>query len=408
MAGLESSAHFKDRARKYGLAEDLIADFTKAGIDTFGKLAFVCAIQPNSGDDTALLQAIKGLTGKDVPPKDVPTVRRLWYESHTHAMLDLQQQVQKTPDSLPREMPMAERLTRLKRQRDELKGLVLDVRTEPGHALVDKVQSMLDQGLISHIPPEKCVSRQDEIMGVKSESRLSLGSDGNIKMTHQASDLRCDTSGELRLHQCFLRRALAFDQVGLASFVQLEEWSNKMFQALLESPPAGYRYVTVQQILSADAKLWQIMSQESRGNIAVGIGLDPPLDSLLKKLCLDPLVIACMTPLPVPANQPAPSSASTDGPSKGPGKGRPPKTGKGKSGKGKQSAGASAAGVSLKELLANLPDNCEAKNAEGRFICPFYNKGICRFQRRKSCRFGKHVCYYKGCNESRPYIECSH
>ena len=141
---------------------------------------------------------------------------------------------------------------------------------------------------------------------------------------------------------------------------------------------------------------------------AVGIGLDPPLDSLLKKLCLDPLVIACMTPLPVPANQPAPSSASTDGPSKGPGKGRPPKTGKGKSGKGKQSAGPSAAGVSLKELLANLPDNCEAKNAEGRFICPFYNKGICRFQKRKSCRFGKHVCYYKGCNESRPYIECSH
>ena len=408
MAGLESSAHFKDRARKYGLAEDLIAEFTKAGIDTFGKLAIICAIQPNSGDDTALLQAIKGLTGKDVPPKDVPTVRRLWYESHTHAMLDLQQQVQKTPDSLPREMPMAERLTRLKRQRDELKGLVLDVRTEPGHALVDKVQSMLDQGLISHIPPEKCVSRQDEIMGVKSESRLSLGSDGNIKMTHQASDLRCDTSGELRLRQCFLRRALAFDQVGLASFVQLEEWSNKMFQALLESPPAGYRYVTVQQILSADAKLWQIMSQESRGNIAVGIGLDPPLDSLLKKLCLDPLVIACMTPLPVPANQPAPSSASTDGSSKGPGKGHPQKTGKGKSGKGKQSAGASAAGVSLKELLANLPDNCEAKNAEGRFICPFYNKGICRFQKRKSCRFGKHVCYYKGCKESRPYIECSH
>ncbi|CAE7251626.1 unnamed protein product [Symbiodinium sp. CCMP2456] len=343
MAGLESSAHFKDRARKYGLAEDLLSEFTKAGIDTFGKLAFICAIQPNSGDDTALLQAIKGLTGKDVPAKEVPTVRRLWYESHTHAMLDLQQQVQKTPDSQPREMPMAERLM------------------------------------------------QDEIMGIKSESRLSLDSDGNSKMTNQASDLRCDTSGELRLRQCFLRRALAFDQVGLASFVQLEEWSNKMFQALLESPPAGYRYVTVQQVLSADAKLWQIMSQESRGNIAVGTGLDPPLDSLLKKLSLDPLVTACMTPLPVPASQHAPSFASTDGPGKGPGKGNPKKNGKGKNGKGKQTEGDSTANVSLKELLASLPPNCEAKNAEGRFICPFYNKGICRFQKRKSCRFGKHA-----------------
>ena len=152
------------------------------------------------------------------------------------------------------------------------------------------------------------------------------------------------------------------------------------------------------------------MSQESRGNIVVGVGLDPPLDSLLKKLCLDPLVIACMTPLPVPANQSAPSSASTDGPGKWQGKGNQPpkKTGKGKNGKGKQGEGSSPSGVSLKELLANLPANCEAKNAEGRFICPFYNKGICRFQKRKSCRFGKHVCYFKGCNESRPYIECSH
>ena len=57
-------------------------------------------------------------------------------------------------DASPREIPLAERLTRLKRQRGELKGLELDVHTEPGHALVDRVQA--------------------------------IGADGNIKITKQA------------------------------------------------------------------------------------------------------------------------------------------------------------------------------------------------------------------------------
>ena len=35
-------------------------------------------------------------------------------------------------------------MTRLKRQHAELKGLELDVKTEPGNALVDRIKAMLD------------------------------------------------------------------------------------------------------------------------------------------------------------------------------------------------------------------------------------------------------------------------
>ena len=86
---------------------------------------------------------------------------------------------------------------------------------------------MLDSAQVLYVAPEKCVSRQDEINGDKSEQKLSFSVDGSIKVTKQAMQLRCETSGELKLRQCYLRRALAFDQVGLAGFTVQEAYPNQ-------------------------------------------------------------------------------------------------------------------------------------------------------------------------------------
>eukprot|EP00439_Symbiodinium_sp_Y106_P016740 s4799_g2.t1 len=455
MAGLESVPAFTERAKQIGISEELLKKFIEKNLDTNGKLAFICSSRPSSGDDKALFDSIKELT-----------------------------------------------------------GLELDVHTEPGHALVDRVQAMLDTAQVLHIAPEKCISRHDEILGDKSEQKFSLGADGNIKITKQASSLRCETPGELKLRRCFLRRALAFDQVGLASFTTMESWHNKMFQALLDAPPAGYRYTTVQQILAADQKLWQVVAQDSRGDISIGVGMPAPLDKHIAAASNNQFVMSCLTHLPKPPESPAPlwkphkggkgdkgenskggsrgdisigvgmpapldkhiaaasnnqfvmsclthlpkppeSPAPLWKPHKG-GKGdkgenskggkngkgkskggksnqskaspaplwKPHKGGKGdkgenskggKNGKGKSKGGKSnqskadaSANTSLKELLDSLPEGCVRATDEGRFICPFYNKSLCRFQKRKSCRFGKHVCNFKGCGAERPYIECRH
>lgn len=408
MAGLESVPAFTERARQIGLSEDLLGKFVAKNLDTYGKLAFICSSRPSSGDDKALFDSINALIGSEVPVEQQSVVRRLWYEAHSHALVDLEARASRTGETSPREMPLAERLTRLKRQRGELKGLELDVHTEPGHALVDRVQAMLDSAQVLHIPPEKCISRHDEILGDKSEQKLSLGADGNIKITKQATSLRCETTGELKLRRCFLRRALAFDQVGLASFVTMESWHNKMFQALLDAPPAGYRYTTVQQLLASDQKLWQVVAQDSRGDISIGVGMPAPLDKHIVAASNNQFVMSCLTHLPKPPEAPAqpwrPSKGKGEKGDKG-GKG-----GKGKNGKGKnnQTNADAAPTTSLKELLDSLPDGCVRANDDGRFICPFFNKGLCRFQKRKSCRFGKHICNFKGCGAERPYTECRH
>eukprot|EP00439_Symbiodinium_sp_Y106_P071164 s5236_g12.t1 len=336
MAGLESVPAFTERAKQIGISEELLKKFVKKNLDTYGKLAFICSSRPSSGDDKALFDSIKELTGSEVPVEQQSIVRRLWYEAHSHALVDLEARASRTGESSPREMPLAERLTRLKRQRVELKGLELDVHTEPGHALVDRVQAMLDTAQVLHIAPEKCISRHDEILGDKSEQKLSLGADGNIKITKQASSLRCETTG---------------------------------------------------------------------------VGMPAPLDKHIAAASYNQFVMSCLTHLPKPPESPA----QLWKPHKG-GKGdkgensKGGKNGKGKSkgGKNNQSKADASPNTSLKELLDSLPEGCVRATDEGRFICPFYNKGLCRFQMRKSCRFGKHVCNFKGCGSERPYIECRH
>ncbi|CAE7222621.1 unnamed protein product [Symbiodinium sp. CCMP2592] len=411
MAGLESVPAFTDRAKQIGISEELLNKLIAKNLDTYGKLAFVCSSRPSSGDDTPLFEALNTLLGSEVPVEQHMVIRRLWYESHAHALVDLESRASRTSDTSPRELPLAERLTRLKRQRGELKGLEMDIHTEPGHGLVDRVQAMLDSAQVLHIAPEKCISRHDEILGEKTEQKLSLGADGNIKITKQASSLRCETTGELKLRRCFLRRALAFDQVGLASFIAMESWHNRMFQALLDVPPAGYRYTTVQQLLAADQKLWQVVAQESRGDIVVGVGAPAPLDKHIAAAAINQFVVSCLTHLPKPVESQALPWKPNKGPDKGNQKGEKGTKGKGR-GKGKQNHSQGQADASsqpsLKELLESLLEGCVRANDDGRFICPFYNKGICRFQKRKSCRFGKHVCNFRGCGAERPYSECKH
>ena len=52
----------------------------------------------------------------------------------------------------------------------------------------------------------------------------------------------------------------------------------------------------------------------------------------------------------------------------------------------------------IKELLASLLEGCSSKNKEGKFRCLYFNKGLCRFQKKKRCNLGLHECYFDGCN----------
>eukprot|EP00435_Cladocopium_sp_Y103_P047305 s818_g13.t2 len=292
-------------------------------------------------------------------------------------MTELEERVKKTPLDTPKALPLAERMVRVEKQKKDLPGLVFDQFLEPAHGLTDKAHAMIEDGVLQYIPPEKCLSRHDEIQNQKAEQQVSFDNQGNLKISKRASDLSCDTSGELRLRQALTRKALACDQAGLCSFKKLEEWHNQMMNATMRTPPSGHEYVTMQQVLNADKELWSLMSQDSRGSLRVATGEDPPLDKLIDKLRESPQILCFMTPLPgssaaqtakpqpaAPKATPGPKRPANDVPGPKPS----PKI------KQRKTEGS---GKTVKDLLNSLPTNCVSKTDTGKFICLRYNNGTC-------------------------------
>ena len=247
MASMESVPSFRARAADIGMRDELIERPVVAGVDTFGKLSYVCSVNPTAGDDGPFKEALGRLLadGDPLTPQDMIFMRRLWFESYTLTVTELQNKMQKNPSDTPKSIPLAERLVRIDEQRDRLRGLVYDQFLEPAHSLTDKVQAMLEDGVVTYLAPEKCTSRHDEIQSNKTEQQLTFDAQGNVKVSKAESTLSCDATGELRLRQCLTRKALAFDHIKLCSFDVMETWRNAMVQAIMRKPPAGHKYVTV-------------------------------------------------------------------------------------------------------------------------------------------------------------------
>ena len=407
---MESVANFTSRATEIGMAEDLLTELKGKGIDTFNKLAYIAAVSPNSGDDTKLKQALDTLLAPRVLTAiEMICMRQLWFESYTFAMTELEERFKKSPGDTPKAMPMAERLVRLDKQKKKLTGLIFDQYLEPAHGLTDKAMAMIEDGVLTYLAPEKCASRHDEIQNQKSDQVIQFDSQGGLKVAKKATDMNCDVSGELKLRQALTRRSLAMEQAGLCSFTKLESWHTQMMNTTMREPPNGHKYVSMQQVLNADKELWALMSQETRGQLKVAVGQDPPLDKHLDDLTKSPQVLCFMTPLPGGRLVENSGKTSDSTSSK-----QPPKPdravasqGNGKKRNFDQISKPSGSGT-VKELLKSMPQNCVSKLDSGKFICLHYNNGTCKRQKNSSCNMGAHVCYYKGCHKKRPYIECSH
>ena len=395
LAATESKAAFKSRAAEIGIAEAIVDKLAESNVATFGQYAFIAPNNPSSSDEKQFKDSIEAIMEREVTSAEMVGFRRLWYESHAIAMSDLRNRVERSSADPPKQVPLAERMLRLKKQRDELKGVIIDSQSEPAHALIDKIQSMVDDNCLAFVSPEKCMSREQEILKDKADPVLAFNNDGNIKLSRRSVDLHCDVAGETKLRNALTRRALAFDQVGLLSFTSMELWHNTMFRALQKQPPAGFKFVSIQQVLAADKELFTIVSQNSRGELKIVAGSPAPLDTLFEKHMNTPEVSCYMSPLPAGGQPPNPASSvkGDDPPVNIKGKGDPPRKG---GGKGK--------GPSIAELLKKMPTNCVSKMPDGKFLCLRYQNGQCYHQRKKRCNNGLHKCYYKGCHKDRPSV----
>ncbi|CAE7241857.1 unnamed protein product [Symbiodinium sp. CCMP2592] len=289
MAGLpvatsftESKAAFAKRALEVGLAQAEVDHLVSKQVDTLSKLAFVLVPPGKVPEDSAVV----GLLPAGSSQGAIAGLKRLLFEAHTLIVSALKQKVERTEESLPLTLDIAEREDRLASQKTRLGGLTFQGEEEVAHGAYDLVFSMAQKNELIWLAPEKFNTRRAEISAKKPSKELVIDGSG-VAVKDKPQVLNCAINSDLDLVLAMRRRALAFDLVGLMSFDVANRYHQALVQRLQEAPPPNYAKVSIAQVLRADRAAFLRLAELLPTLRRSGVG-KLPLDEQLPNILLDP------------------------------------------------------------------------------------------------------------------------
>ena len=210
-----------------------------------------------------------------------------------------------------------------------------------------------------------------------------------------------DVSTELKVHYAFIRRGLALEMAGLASYSIHEKVTRELMVHLTRDPPPNFNGPTLEAVLRADKLLWTKVADKVRSNVQEDANGQLPVDLALTELSTQAEVLFHLLPTPVsraaskPAQPPKPETSKPHERSQPSApKGRP----KGKFNKDRTKMPSGLHGF-------------KPVTAAGKRICFNYNLPHGCSQRCEKdgnvdkCTRGVHQCIKCGGNHS--YTECS-
>ena len=330
---IDSKVAFANRALELGIAEAEIDALKGVNITSYATYAYCCNFQPGQADDAPLTAFLTTTLGAEPSASVASKFRRLFFEAHALSLEDLKSRAERSESSEARVIPLAEKMDRIRLQKERLAGISFTPQSEPSHSLIDKVCQQLDDNVVSYIELQKCTSRQDETLHAKTDTALSLDLSGSLKLSKRQKLEDTNVTGEHRLRQAFLRRNLAYDLAGIGTFSVMDLWTQKLFEKMNEAPLANYRSISAEQILNADKALWVKLSNETRGQLQPKTGDPKAFDTAFQKFSEHPEVLQHMCPLQSSASSRPEQGVSFSHAAKG--KGQHFSEGKGKHGKGK-------------------------------------------------------------------------
>ena len=74
------------------------------------------------------------------------------------------------------------------------------------------------------------------------------------------------------------------DQAGFISFDEMEAWHDQLFEAYESEPPPGYAWVSAEQMLNADKKLFAEVSRACSSGVKISSSGDRPVEEALKSM----------------------------------------------------------------------------------------------------------------------------
>ena len=302
------------------------------------------------------------------------------------------------PREEAKKLSMADRVDRLNRLHKSLPGLTLDSWLEPSHALVDRAVAFAEEQCLGPLELSKCTSRESELRSQKRD-QVAFKIEGVIKVSKLQPEAIADVSTDLHVRACVQRRALAFQMAGIATFCTLDKVVSKFFSHMMRPLMSGQRPVTIHQVVEADATLWTLVAQETRGKLLT-IGSPLPIDAAVESIQHSPDVSYCLIPRLASTAPPPPRATETEHALSRRKRKRLAKE------RAKPASDAAAVpptkgGGKGKQL--DLPPNAKTRDAQNRPICFRYNRKGCDHQDADKCQRGYHVCWF--CLKQHPGCE---
>ncbi|CAJ1376575.1 unnamed protein product [Effrenium voratum] len=252
-SSLESEAAFVDRASKIGVEEWIVDRLKAMQLATFGTFAFAVAYLPQSANDTMFKEFVADLLQAESDASQLATSRRLFFECHTRALVDVRSRVESNadPSATQQHLPTAERVARQSAQEAKLGGLIF-TRI--------RFLEMCETGILVYVKPELCCSRAQETQTMKRDSAILTDASGLLKISPKVQDPRCKASTKLKLRAALQRRSLAMDLAGIAEFTVVEAWVQFLFTHVAREQPHGFNKVTLQQLVECDKQMFTLFA----------------------------------------------------------------------------------------------------------------------------------------------------
>ena len=402
MSILDSAAQFISRANELGLSQTAIASLKTSGVSTLGHLAFAVGASPGETTPEAFQLFVDSLAS--ITESEKLILKRLIFEAQTLFIASLKAQVQNSGDATKdpaKKLPPIERQSRIDEQKQRLQGILIHGETEPSYELIDLCFAMIKEKALKYIPPHRCTKRETEIQESSAKDKDILTLEKGQLISKKNSLPSTSTSDALKLHNCFVRRALAFDIAGLISFNKLHYYHQHILAQLNAKPLPAFSQPSLHQVINADKTFWSKLSELAEGTIVPQSDGTKPLDQLI-----DTAMNAAEVTFQL---LPRPSAQDADPSSKGDKRYHPypPKGGKGKGKKGEKGDRSEKGkgkgknrSIAVPQALRGLP----ARAADGRAKCFNHNLPHGCSNPHDNCPKGAHICMK--CDGRHSYQKC--
>lgn len=401
---IDCKVQFETRAVEVGLGRPLITALTGQGPDTLSKLAYWIGQPGVPLDDDKFDRAVQALTGSAPSIGDAASLKRLLFEAQALTIQSLKNTVEApgTESSTPKRIPIAEGESRLAALRTRITGLIIEGVNEPAVSLFEQTQHQYEQKTIKYLPPEKCPSREFEIVQMKPVKQLVVHG-GNVVVGETLSMPDTTVNSSLLVQQAFIRRALAYDFSDLISFSVSQRYIDTLFRHMTGEAPPGYRQVTLCQVIQADKAVFAKLAELGSGIRRNAAG-NRPLDARIMEALQSYEVSFHLFPLAIPERplkQDWKESPYWRNQAEG------DKGGKGDHDKGKGKGKHKSKGKRTEHFATWMPPGLKGgkpSDKDGKPICFNYNLNNCNAaEPGGECPRGRHICCK--CFEVHPYAD---